>query len=320
MLTDHSVSQDTPGSVVHEKRIDAVGPRRLYASWPAIICGIVVIPAILWLLSLLGSAIGASVLDGTDAEALGNGFGISAVIWMTISGLAAFFIGGLVTGRLCGQDDDQAGLLHGIAVWSTATVLMLVLSYLGISGLVNTGSSIVATATEAASNAAGSLPDPSSMNSQRLNRVTSGISAAVKREIAEAASGTGGASLTEEEASQAINALDPNALEQIGWSYINDDAVAARDTLAANTNLSEQQVNNLSSTIENKVEKRVQEYKAATAKAVETASSYAQAVLWAAFVTAALGLIATIFGVMLGCHTAVRLHTLAVERSRVVAR
>ncbi|HAH47744.1 hypothetical protein [uncultured Gimesia sp.] len=320
MPADHSDSHDTPGSVVKENRIDAVVPRRLHASWPAIICGVLAIPAVLWLLSLLGSAMGASVLDGTDAEALGDGFGIGAVTWMAVSGLVAFFIGGLVTGRLCGQDDDQAGLLHGVAVWSTATVLMLSLSYVGISGMVNTGSSIVATATEAASNAAGSLPDPSAMNSQRLNRVTTGISAAVKREIAEAASGTGGASLTEEEARQAINALDANALEQIGWSYINDDAAAARDTLAANTSLSEQQVNNLSNTIENKVETRVQEYKAEVEKAVETASSYAQAVLWAAFVTAALGLIAAIFGAMLGCHTAVRLHTVAVERSRVVAR
>lgn len=318
MATNHDGSR-TPDEVVHEKRLEAVVPRRLYASWPAIFCGLVVTTATVWLLSLLGSAIGASVLDGTDADALGDGFGIGAVIWMALTGLLAFFLGGLVTGRLCGQDDDQAGLLHGTAMWSTATVLMLVLTYMGVSGLVNTGSSIIANATQAVSNAAGTLPDPSNMNTQRSSSVVSGISAAVKREVAEAASETRDSTLSQDEARQAIESLDANSLEQIGWSYINDDAEAARDTLAANTNLTEQQVDTISQTIETKVEKRVADYKAEAAEAVETASTYAQGVLWAAFVSAALGLIAAVFGAMLGCQTAVRLHTIAVERSRVIA-
>lgn len=210
-----------------------------------------------------------------------------------------------------------------MTMWSTATVLMLVLSYWGVSGLVNTGSSIVANATGAASNvasnAASDLPDPSHVNAQRRDRVVTGISAAVKREVAEAASAAGDSTLSEEEASQAIESLNADALEEIGWSYLNDDAAAARDTLAANTNLNEQQVDQLFQTIETKVEQRVQEYKAEAAKAVETASSYAQAVLWTTFISAALGLIAAIFGAIQGCQTAVRLHTVAVERSRLVA-
>jgi len=320
MVTEQLHTLDTSESVVREKRFEAVGPCRLYASWPAILCGLVVTVTTVWLLSLLGSAIGVSVLDGSDGEALGNGFGIVAVIWMAMTGLVAFFIGGLVTGRLCGQDDDQAGVLHGLSMWSTATVLMLVLSYWGVSGLVSTGSSIVATATQAASNAIGALPDPSNMSAQKSNRVTSGISAVVKREVAKAASEAGNSTLTEAEARQAIESLNADVLKQIGWSYVNDDAEAARDTLAANTNLSEKQVEQLSSTIATKVEKRVQEYKAKAAKAVEIASSYAQAVLWTAFISATLGLIASIFGGMLGCQSAVRLHTVAIQRNRVIAR
>jgi len=319
MTTDHSDSPGTHESVMQEKRLEAAVPRRLYASWPAIFCGLVVTTAIVWLLSLLGSAIGVSVLDGTDADALGDGFGIGAVIWMALTGLAAFFIGGLATGRLCGQDDDQAGVLHGTAMWSTATVLMLVLSFWGVSGLVNTGSSIVAEASGAASNAAGALPDPSSVSTRGSDRVVNGISAAVKREVAEAASTAGDSVLSEEEARQAIEGLDANTMEQIGWSYVNGDVEAARDTLAANTNLTEQQVDKLSNAIETKVEGRIEEYKAEAAEAVETASSYAQAVLWAAFVTAALGLIAAILGAMLGCQAAVRLYTIAVERTRIVS-
>jgi len=190
----------------------------------------------------------------------------------------------------------------------------------GVAGLVSTGSSIVATATQAASNAVGALPDPSNVSAQRTNRIAGGISDVVKREVARAASEAGNSTLTEAEARQAIESLNADVLKQIGWSYINNDAEAARDTLAANTNLSEKQVDQLSSTVATKVEKRVQEYKAEAAEAVETASSYAQAVLWTAFVAATLGLIASILGGMLGCQAAVRLHTVVVERNRVIAR
>ncbi len=320
MVTDPSHTHD---SGVDETRIEAVVPRRLYASWPAIFCGVAVATAIAWLLSLLGTAIGASVLDGSDAEALGDGFGIGAAIWVAVTGLVALFVGGLVTGRLCGQDDDQAGILHGVSMWSVATILTLVLSYWGVSGLVNTGSSIVATATDAAAGATGALPDSTNVpanNSAQVNRVISGIGASVKREVAQAASAAGDSALTQDEARQAMESLDADALHQIGMSYLNDDAEAARDTLAANTNLSEAQVDQLANTIETKVKQRIEEYKAEAAKTVETASTYAQAVLWSAFVAAALGLIASILGGMIGCKEAVRLHTVAVERNRLVNR
>ena len=323
---DHSTRSEHDSAILHSgtshaNQVEAVVPRRLYASWAAILCGLATAIATVWFLSLLGSAIGTSVLDGTDSEALGDGLGIGAIIWIVVTGVVAFLIGGLVTGRLCGQDDDQAGILHGAVMWSVATLMILVLSSWGISGLINTGASIVSNATGTLSNVASEMPAAvrsadQAVPDQRSSRVLSGISATIKREIAQSVASDGNSAISEEEATAAMEQLDADALQQIGFAYLQDDKEAAKDTLAANTNLSGQQVDQLSESISNEVEQRVKDYKEEISKAVETTSDYAQAVLWTAFVAAALGLISSILGAMWGCREAVRLHTVAVARYR----
>jgi len=308
--------------LVHDGRVETVVVRRLYASWPAILCGLAAAIATVWFLSLLGSAIGLSVLDGTDAEAMGDGLGIGAIVWIVMTGLVAFLIGGLVTGRLCGQDDDQAGVLHGAVMWSMATIVMLVLTSWGVSGLVNTGTSIASGISGAISSAANVLPGAAQsadrvISDERSSNVLSGISAIIKREIAEAVAKDGDSAISEKDARAAIDQLDGDALQQIGLAYLRDDKEAAKDTLAAQTNLTQQQVDQLSTSIATKVDQRVNKYKEEIAKAVETASDYAQAVLWTAFVASALGLIASILGAMWGCREAVRIHTVAVDRHRI---
>ncbi len=317
---DEARTRDTVrDTAVINDRTELLAPRRLYASWPAIIAGLMSAIATMWLLTLLGTALAASILDETDADAAGDAFGLGAIIWMVFAGLAGFFVGGLVTGRLCGQDDDQAGLLHGLAMWGTASVLMLLLSVWGVSGLLHTGanlvsgtagvaSSLASAATTSAENAA---PD------QRTTRVLTGIGATVKREIAEAVARDGDSAITQEEAETAMNQLEGDDLQQIGMAYLQDDPDAAKDALAANTNLNRQQIEQLSQRITSKIEQRLSKYKEELAAATEQASDYAQGVLWTTFVSAALALIASILGSMFGCREALRLHTIATETHRV---
>ena len=64
---------------------------------------------------------------------------------LVIIGLVAFLVGGYVTGRTLGEDRDapaegardagRHGLLHGILTWALATVVILVLSGLGVGTL-----------------------------------------------------------------------------------------------------------------------------------------------------------------------------------------
>ncbi len=309
-------------NTIIDDRTELLAPLRLHASWPAIFAGLMSALAIVWLLTLLGTAIGASILDETDTNAAGEGFGFGAIIWMVFAGLAGFFVGGLVTGRLCGQDDDQAGLLHGVAMWGTASMLMLLLSVWGVSGLLQTGANLVADTAGAASSVATAIPTAvksteNAVPDQRATRVLNGIGATVKREVAEAVARDDDSAISKEEAQRAMNQLDADALQQIGMAYIQDDPDAAKDALAANTNLNRQQINQLSNSISAKTKERVSKYKEELAAATEQASDYAQGVLWTTFATAALALIASILGSMFGCREAVRLHAVAAETHRV---
>lgn len=309
-------------NTVIDDRTELLAPLRLHASWPAIIAGLMSALAIVWLLTLLGTAIGASILDETDADVSDEGFSLGAIIWMVFAGLAGFFVGGLVTGRLCGQDDDQAGLLHGVAMWGTASMLILLLSVWGVSGLLHTGANLIAGTAGAASSVASAIPaaarsTENAVPDQDATRVLTGIGATVKREIAEAVASDGDAAITQEEAQRAMDQLDSDALQQIGMAYVQGDTDAAKDSLAANTNLSGQQIDQLSESISAKVEERVNKYKEKLAAAAEQASDYAQGALWTTFVTAALALVASILGSMFGCREAVRLHTVATETHRV---
>lgn len=316
------ISENLRGNTIIEDRTEVLAPLRLHASWPAIIAGLMSALAIVWLLTLLGTAIGASILDETDGNVADEGFGLGAIIWMVFAGLAGFFVGGLVTGRLCGQDDDQAGLLHGVAMWGTASMLVLLLSVWGVSGLLQTGANIVAGTAGAASSVASAIPAAASsaegaMPNQDETRMLTGIGATVKRQIAEAVAADGDAAITKEEAQRAMDQLDSDALQQIGMAYVEGDSDAAKDALAANTNLSRQQINQLSDTISKEIDERVTKYKEKIAAAAEQASDYAQGALWTTFVTAALALVASILGSMVGCREAVRLHTVAAETHRV---
>ncbi|HEX2140365.1 MAG TPA: hypothetical protein VHG33_11710 [Woeseiaceae bacterium] len=122
-------------------------------SWGAIFAGLVFILAATWLMFLLGSAIGISIADASDAAAMGQGMGIGAIVWLLLTALLAYFLGGLLTGRLSGKPERSAGMLHGITLWSVATVLMLVLGAWGVRGLFQAGSAVVSTTVSAATQA-----------------------------------------------------------------------------------------------------------------------------------------------------------------------
>src|SRR3569833_809814 len=96
-------------------------------SWGAIIAGLFFVITASWMLYLLGSAIGVSIADASDMEAIGKGFGLGAAIWIVLSGIISFFLGSWVAAWLSGRSDDNDGVLHGLTLWSVATVVMLVL-------------------------------------------------------------------------------------------------------------------------------------------------------------------------------------------------
>jgi hypothetical protein len=89
--------------------------------WPAIIAGLFAALSALFLLSILGIAIGLSTYDaGDDARR----FGIGAGIWGIISMIIAFFFGGWLAARSASLRGERTGLMNGALVWAVAIPLL----------------------------------------------------------------------------------------------------------------------------------------------------------------------------------------------------
>src|SRR3569833_2600857 len=116
---------------------------RSLVSWGAIIAGLFFVITVSWLLFLLGSAVGISIADASDMEAIGKGFGLGAAIWIVLSGIISFFLGSWVAARLSGRPDDNDGMLHGLTLWSVVLVVMLVLGSWGIGSVIHAGQALI---------------------------------------------------------------------------------------------------------------------------------------------------------------------------------
>ena len=98
-------------------------------SWASIFAGALAVLAISLLLSLLGVALGFSMLDPESATDITNGSGIAVTIWTIISLLVSLAIGGFVAGRLAGVD----GYIHGFLMWSLALIMGVIFSVMTIN-------------------------------------------------------------------------------------------------------------------------------------------------------------------------------------------
>lgn len=122
-------------------------------SWGAIFAGAVIALGTMFLLGLMGSAIGFRSVDPAASNAVG-GLGIGAAIWWIITSIIALGIGGYVAGRLSGIPDRKSSSAHGAAVWGVVTLATLYLATSAIGGLLNTATSALGGAARAAGTAA----------------------------------------------------------------------------------------------------------------------------------------------------------------------
>jgi hypothetical protein len=260
---------------------------------------------------LFGSAVGISIADATDLEAVGKGLGIAAGIWLVITALVAYFLGGWLAGWLSGETVKSVGMLHGVTVWGASIVWMLFLSYVGMSGLAQTGKAVLGGATKAGTalistatagaGVAGAKADELE-NSPIMNQ----IQALLKRrasELAAQANVPGGAEVSPEEVRRAIDQLDAQALQAAAVQLLQGNTEAAKNVMAVNTNLSEAQIDEIVDGVATELKQDIEKYKAEAAKRMESLSSYTQAVIWVMFVSNCLGLVLAIIGGWLGVHS-----------------
>lgn len=112
---------------------DAYPPPRV--SWGAIFAGAFISLAAFASLSLLGAGIGLiSVPAAESARGLAVGMGAGGAIWLLLSGIVSFYLGGWTAGRLAATGKVSDSVLHGVVSWSAATLAVLFLAAVTVGG------------------------------------------------------------------------------------------------------------------------------------------------------------------------------------------
>lgn len=113
-------------------------------SWGAVFAGGIAALSISILLYLLGLGLGFTVIDPVSESKPLSGLGTGTIIWWIITNLIALFLGGMVAGRTAGFISKTDGGMHGFLSWCvyTAVCLFFIISLTtsiirGVSGTVS---------------------------------------------------------------------------------------------------------------------------------------------------------------------------------------
>ncbi|WP_458722788.1 hypothetical protein [Pseudomonas brenneri] len=135
-------------------------------SWGSVLAGSAIALVTSLVLSVLGTAIGASAVDAMQAGNPLSGFGTGAGIWLFVSTLLAIGVGAFVAGRTA---PDRGGL-HGILSWTITTLLTTWLLAALATSVVGAAGNVVGKGLSAAgSGIAAVAPGISDSVKQQLN-------------------------------------------------------------------------------------------------------------------------------------------------------
>lgn len=100
--------------------------------WAGIIAGIFTVMAVFFLLFVLGSSLGISMLSPKSKEIM-DGAGTTVLVWNVVSIIFSLACGAFVTGRLAGVN----GLIHGFLVWATSLILSFLIGCMLLSSILS---------------------------------------------------------------------------------------------------------------------------------------------------------------------------------------
>jgi MFS family permease len=119
-------------------------------SWGAVIAGVILSMIVYLIMSVLGTAIGASLLSPLAKADTLRGFGFGSGIWVIVTTVLAVFIGSYYSGRCA----PVLGWLHGLLSWAVMTLLIVYGMTSLITGAVSTAGSVAATSAQVGATAA----------------------------------------------------------------------------------------------------------------------------------------------------------------------
>lgn len=125
----------TDADLTVARTTDEARPR---VSWSAIFAGVFLVLAIELLLNLLGAGIGLGMVQpGSAASPDASSFSTGAGIWLLVSTIIAFLLGGLIAARMAGVASHVDGLLHGLVIWAVTGLFTVYLLGSAASGLIS---------------------------------------------------------------------------------------------------------------------------------------------------------------------------------------
>jgi hypothetical protein len=131
--TSYMLVQDTPDEV-------SVVPEVLERiSWSAVFAGSFLSLIVMFLLNLLGIALGLSQINPENRYDSGDASGVATgtMIWIAISNLVALFIGGWIAAYFAGIPEGTDGALHGLMVWAVTSLVTILLVMTGLGKIMN---------------------------------------------------------------------------------------------------------------------------------------------------------------------------------------
>lgn len=124
------------------------------ASWGAILVGVAVALAVLVTFSLVAAALGLGIADPTSDQPfdnVGTAVGLAGILALAIALGAGGFVAGVLAVR--------AGFMHGLAVWATSTLVLVVAVVYAAAGALGVAGSVVGSVGSAIGGGAGTVAD-----------------------------------------------------------------------------------------------------------------------------------------------------------------
>jgi hypothetical protein len=143
-------------------------------SWGSVIAGVILSSIVYLIMSVLGTAIGASLLSPLSRPNPLRGFGFGSGVWVIVTTVLAVFIGSYFAGRCA----PVLGWLHGLLSWAVMTLLIVFGMTSLIGGAVSTAGSLAATSAQVAATTANQTNTDSSVTNSAAQQMQSAVASA----------------------------------------------------------------------------------------------------------------------------------------------
>jgi hypothetical protein len=302
--------------------------------WSAIIGGWLLATGIASVMYAAGLALGFTAFDPYNAEATAKGVGMGTAVWMVLTWAVALFLGGMFASWFDGRSDQTVGTLHGITVWALSVSVSGLLLAVGLTQVVQDGAAMVRGAATTGATAAGmtmpQAPPPGSASGPTADAIT-GLQAQLTQRVAQA-SARGGASPTTSQSAgaqstpaagaaagtqpsdqanpadvrRATEQLDRQTMAATASALLRGKTENAKALLAANTSMSQAEIDQTLQSLSAQVEK----YKADVQAAADATARYTAAAMWIMFFSSLIALVAAGIGGWTGAGHIHRVHHL----------